>query len=309
MPFRGSRPFLLLVSVCFGTAPGAPAHGAVNADWTTPVAPFRIADNLYYVGSKDLAAYLITTPGGDILLNANYTSSPPLIRRSVEKLGFHWRDIKILLVSHAHVDHAGGAAEILRETGAKLDVMDGDVDVMESGGKTDFAFGGADKALQFPPAHVSHVLHDGEDVTLGGVTMTAHRTPGHTRGTTTWTTKAHLPGEPAGTLRDVVIVGSWSVLDSYRLLGVHGGRPPSYPGIASDYTMTFSVLSTLPCDVFLASHGSTFDMLTKLKRMPAGGDRVWIDPVGYRAALAKAQHAFEAAYERQSLAAEHGGAK
>ncbi len=278
----------------------------MNRDWTTPIPPFRIADNLYYVGSRDLAAYLITTPQGDVLLNANYTSSPPQIRHSVEQLGFRWRDIKILLVSHAHVDHAGGAAQILRETGAKFDVMDGDVDVMESGGKTDFAFGGPRKALQFPPAHVDRTLHDGDQVTLGGVTLTAHRTAGHTRGTTTWTMRAHVPGEPAGELRNVVIVGSWSVLEEYRLLSVHGGQPASYPGIAGDFTTTFAMLSALPCDVFLASHGSTFDMLPKLRRMPAEGDRVWIDPVGYKEALARAQHAFEAAYQRQSLAAERG---
>lgn len=278
----------------------------MNRDWTTPIPPFRIADNLYYVGSRDLAAYLITTPQGDVLLNANYTTSPPQIRHSVEQLGFRWRDIRILLVSHAHVDHAGGAAQILRETGAKFEVMDGDVDVMESGGKTDFAFGGPRISLQFPPAHVDRTLHDGDEVTLGGATLTAHRTAGHTRGTTTWTMRAHVPGEPAGELRNVVIVGSWSVLEEYRLLSVHGGKPASYPGIAGDFTTTFAMLSALPCDVFLASHGSTFDMLPKLRRLPAEGDRVWIDPVGYKEALARAQHAFEAAYQRQSLAAERG---
>ena len=287
----------------------AAAHAAVDADWTTPIAPFQIADTLYYVGSRDLAAYLVTTPKGNILINANFTSSPPQIRDSVERLGFRWRDIKVLLISHAHADHAGGAARIVRETGARLDVMDGDVDVMESGGKTDFAFGGENKALQFPPAHVDHVLHDGEAVTLGGVTLIAHRTPGHTKGCTTWTMQAHVPGEPAGTLRNVVIVGSWSVLSSYRLLAVRGGKPPSYPGIASDYTTTFSQLHRLPCDVFLASHGSIFDMLGKRKRMPLEGDRVWIDPEGYKQAVAQAQAAFETVYRREAQAAEQGGSR
>ncbi len=285
------------------------AHSAVNKDWTTSIAPFQIADNLYYVGSRDLAAYLVTTPQGNILINANYTSSPSQIRASVEKLGFRWRDLKVLLISHAHVDHAGGAAEIVRETGAKLEVMDGDVQVMESGGKTDFAFGGPNKALQFPPAHVDHALHDGDAVTLGGVTLVAHKTAGHTQGCTTWTMKAHLPGEPRGTPRDVVIVGSWSVLSEYRLLSVRGGKPPSYPGIAGDYTRTFSELHTLPCEVFLASHGSTFDMLAKLKRMPVEGDRVWVDPDGYKRAVAKAQGDFEAVYQRESQAAEKGASR
>ncbi len=305
MPTRTTLAALLFLLALFVL----PRRAAVNADWTTPIAPFRIADNLYYVGSRDLAAYLVTTPQGEILVNANYTSSPPLIRRSVEKLGFRWKDVKILLISHAHTDHAGGAAEIVRETGAKLEVMDGDIDVMETGGNTDFAFGGPNKALQFPPAHVDHVLHDGEAVTLGGVTLVAHKTPGHTRGCTTWTMQVHLPGEPAGTLRNVVIVGSWSVLSEYRLLSVHGGKPASYPGIASDFTTTFATLHRLPCDVFLASHGSLFNMLAKLQRMPAEGDRVWIDPGDYQQAVARAQQAFEQAYLKESKAAERGSAR
>ena len=148
---RGSRTRLahlvwLLVSLAsLALLPVHAVRAATNPDWTTPVPPFQIADHLYYVGSRDLAAYLIVTPAGDILLNANLPGSPPAIRRSVEQLGFHWSDIKILLISHAHFDHAGGAAEVLRETGAQFDVMAGDVDDMESGGKTDFAFGGPGK--------------------------------------------------------------------------------------------------------------------------------------------------------------------
>ncbi len=272
---------------------------AVNPDWTTALPPFQIADGLYYVGSRDLAAYPVTTPAGNILINANYTSSPPQIRRSVEQLGFPWRDTKVLLVSHDHVDHAGGAAEIVRETGAKNEVMDGDADVAESGGRTDFAFG---PRPQFPPAHVDHVLHDGEAVTLGGVALTAHRTAGHTRGCTTWTMQVHVPGEPAGKRRNVVIVGSWSVLSEYRLMQ-RGRRRPSYPGIAEDFRHTFALLRSLPCDIFLASHGSTFGMLRKLQRMPQEGDEVWVDPVGYREATTGAEQAFDAAYRRQAEAA------
>jgi metallo-beta-lactamase class B len=218
----------------------------------------------------------------------------------VEQLGFKWKDTKILLVSHAHFDHAAGSAEILKETGAKLEVMDGDVDVMESGGRTDFAFG---PKPQFPAAHVDHTLHDNEKVSLGGITLVAHRTAGHTKGTTTWTMKTHVPGEPAGQLRNVVIVGSWSVLSEYRLLQ-QKGKPPSYPGIASDFTTTFTVLHMLPCDIFLAAHGSLFDLSGKLKRMPAESDRVWLDPQGYQQAVDKAQRAFEMVYEKEQKAAE-----
>lgn len=308
MALRARALFSLLGSLLLWPALGGFAHAAVNPDWTTQIAPFRIADNLFYVGSRDLAAYLVTTPAGDILVNANYTTSPPQIRHSVEQLGFHWSDVKILLISHAHVDHAGGAAEILRETGARFEVMDGDVDVMETGGRTDFAFGGPHKALQFPPAHVNEVLHDGDRVNLGGVTLIAHRTAGHTKGCTTWTMQVHMPGEPAGKLRDVVIGGSWSVLSEYRLTPAHG-RPASYPGIASDFQTTFSTLRSLPCDLFLASHGSFFDMQAKLRRMPAEGDRVWIDPAGYKEAVAKGEQAFNTVLQRQSAAAAAAGAK
>ena len=271
------------------------AYAGTNPDWTTPLAPFRIADNLYYVGSRDLAAYLVVTPAGDILINSNIPSSPPLLRRSVEQLGFRWSDIRILLISHAHVDHAGGSAAILRQTGARYEVMEGDAGVVESGGRTDFAFG---SRMQFPAAHADRVLQDGDTVSLGGVTLTAHLTAGHTRGCTTWTMPVHLPGEPAGMRRHAVIVGSWNVLSEYRLTTV-GGRPPSYPGIAEDFRRQFAVLAALPCDVFLGAHGSYFGMLAKLQRMPAEGDRVWVDPEGYQRELAAHRQAFEADLARQ----------
>lgn len=291
----------LTVILCALAVPILPGrvHASADPAWTTPLSPFQVADNLYYVGSRDLAAYLIVTPAGDILINSNLPSSPPLIRRSVEQLGFHWNDIKILLISHAHFDHAGGSAAILKSTGAKFAVMDSDAGVMESGGKTDFAFGGPGKPEQFPPAHVDRVLHDGDAITLGGTTLTAHLTPGHTRGTTTWTMQMHVPGEPSGTLRHVVIVGGWSVLSMYRLTNIHG-QPPSYPGIASDYQKTFAVLHALRCDIFLGAHGQYFNMLSKLERRPAQGNSVWIDPEGYKEALSIAERNFQTDLARQT---------
>ena len=258
--------------------------------FTTPVAPFRIADNLYYVGSRDLASFLIVTPQGDILINSNLTSSPPLIRRSVEQLGFHFSDIQILLISHAHSDHAGGSAAILRQTRAQYMVMDGDVSVVESGGAKDFAF----PRDRYPAAQVDRVLHDGDAVRLGNVVLIAHKTPGHTRGCTTWTLRTTQHGQP----RNVVIFGSASVL-SYRLVA-RPGRPASYPGIAQDFEHTFQVLPTLPCDIFLGAHGSFFSMLDKLRRAQAGaGEAVWVDPAGYRAEIAQQEQAFRAALGRQ----------
>ncbi len=264
---------------------------ATNPDWTTPLAPFRIADNLYYVGSRDLASYLVVTPEGDILINSSLESSAPLIQKSVEQLGFHFKDIKILLISHSHADHDAGSAEIKRLTGAKYMVMDGDVAVVESGGAKDFAY----PKDRYPATKVDRVLHDGDEVRLGGAVLVAHKTPGHTRGCTTWTMRALIGGH----LRNVVIVGSWNVNPGYRLVD-QPGKPASYPGIVADYQRTFVVLKSLPCDVFLGAHGAYFDMLAKLNRAkPGGEENVWIDPEGYKAAVAERQQAFEAELKRQ----------
>ena len=262
-----------------------PAVAAVPADWTTPLAPFHIAGNLYYVGSRDLAAYLLTTPQGNILINANLESSPPQIRHSVEQLGFKWADTKILLSSQAHYDHAAGAAQILRETHAKQMVMDGDIATMQSGGATDY-----DKTLdRFPPAHVDRVLHDGETVSLGGTSLVAHKTAGHTPGCTTWT----LDEVEGGRTLHVVIVGGWAWNPTVRLVSTPG-KPESYPGITADFEHTFTFMDTLPCDIFLGAHGVYFNMLPKLERSKTEGVAAWIDPAGYHRALDEKAAAFHA---------------
>jgi metallo-beta-lactamase class B len=274
-----------------------PARASFSPDWTTPLAPFQIADHLYYVGSRDLAAYLVTTPAGNILINANLETSPPQIRTSVEKLGFHWADTRILLNGQAHFDHMAGAAQILRETHAKNMVMEADADVVRTGGRADFAFG-TDGILTYPPARVDRILHDGDTVTLGGITLTAHLTAGHTRGCTTWTMRTHLPGEPAGTQRNVVIVGGVSALSQFRLVS-KPGHPASYPGIANDFEQTFASLRKLPCDIFLGAHGVYFNMLGKLAQLPTKGPSVWIDPEGYNRFIADSQKSFEANLAKQ----------
>jgi metallo-beta-lactamase class B len=262
-----------------------PCH-AVPADWTTPVAPFKISGNLYYVGSRDLAAYLVVTPEGNILINANLESSPAQIRRSIEQLGFRWTDTKILLSSQAHYDHAAGAAQVLEETHAQHMVMDGDVDVLKTGGATDF-----DPTLpHFPRARVDRTLHDNDTVTLGGTTITAHKTAGHTRGCTAWTMQTH----EAGRTLNVVIVGGWALNPGVPLVSSHG-RPAAYPGITTDFDHTFATLRALPCDIFLGAHGIYFNMLSKLDRLPREGPSVWIDPDGYRKAVVE----HEAAYRKE----------
>jgi len=268
----------------------ARASADIYPAMTNPFPSFRVAGNLYYVGSEDLAAYLIVTPQGDILINSNPESSPALIKKSIESLGFHFSDIKILLISHAHSDHSGGSAEILRETHAKYEVMAQDVSVVESGGRTDFRFG-ADKTMWFPPAHVDRALRDGDNVSLGGVTLIAHLTAGHTKGTTTWT----LDETEAGRTLHVVIVGGPNVLPSYKLV-----NNVSYPQIAADFRHQFEILSGLPCDIFLGAHGGFFDLKEKYARFKAGDSNAFIDPVGYKAYIEDRKQAFEAELKRQS---------
>jgi metallo-beta-lactamase class B len=279
----------MTLTVLLLLAPGLNAQ--INPDWTTPIAPFRIAGNLYYVGGKDLASYLIVTPQGDILINSSLESSVPMIRSSVEQLGFKFSDIKVLLISHSHFDHDAGSAELIKQTGAKYMVMDGDVSVVESGGATDFAYA----KDTYPKAKVNRVLHDGDEVKLGGTVLVAHKTAGHTRGCTTWT----LQVKEAGRLLKVVIVGSWNVNPGWRLVDAPG-QAASYPGIADDYRRTFATLKALQCDVFLGAHGAYFGMLAKLERIKAGEkENVWIDPQGYQAAVAEREQAFEKELERQ----------
>jgi metallo-beta-lactamase class B len=251
-------------------------------EWTEPFPPFKIAGNLYYVGSRGLANYLITTPQGHILINSDLEANVPLIRDSIEKLGFKLSDVKILLISHAHWDHDAASATIKRVTGARYMVMDADVPVVESGGKADFRYGG-DPTAQYPPTKVDRVLHDGDTVTLGGATLVAHLTPGHTKGCTTWT----MVVEEGGKRFNAVIVGSPNVNSGYKLVG-----NTAYPNIAQDYERTFRVLASLPCDLFLGAHGAYFDLDAKYKRFKTEGVSAFVDPGGYHKYVTEREAAF-----------------
>jgi metallo-beta-lactamase class B len=268
---------------------------ATDPAWTRPFPPFRIADNLYYVGSEELAAFLVVTPKGNILINSNLTTSPAQIKHSIEALGFHFSDIKILLISHAHYDHCSGSAAILRETHAKYFVMDADVRSVESGGRTDFRFGG-DKSMWFPPSHVDRVLHDGDRIQLGGATLVAHLTAGHTPGTVTYT----LDEAEAGKTLHVVIVGSPYVLESYKLIG-----NTAYPHITDDFRRQFAVLKSLPCDIFLGAHGSYFQLKEKYERLQHGDRNAFVDPSGYTRFVAETEQEFNANLQRQSAGKIH----
>jgi metallo-beta-lactamase class B len=257
--------------------------------WTTPFPPHHIAGNLYYVGSEDLTSYLIVTPQGNILINSGFDKNVPLIKKSVEQLGFRFADIKILLISHAHNDHCAGAALVKKLTGAQYFVMDADVPVVESGGREDFQYG-ARPEMRFPPVKVDRVLHDGDIVKLGNAVLTAHLTAGHTRGTTTWT----LDEAEAGRTLHVVIVGSPNVNPGYQLV-----NNKAYPQIASDYAHGFQVLKSLPCDIFLGAHGSYYGLKEKYERWQRGDRAAFIDPEGYKSYIADRERAFESELKRQ----------
>ena len=267
-----------------------PLAAQAPPDWSEPFPPHRVAGNVYYVGSKGLASYLITTPQGHILINSNLELSPVLIRKSVEQLGFKFSDVKILLISHAHWDHDAGSFAVKRVvSGVQYMVMDGDVDVVESGGKTDFQYG-SQTSTQYQPVKVDRVLHDGDQVRLGDTVLTAHLTPGHTKGCTTWTLKV----TDGGKTYNVVIVGSPNVNPGYKLV-----NNPAYPQIASDYEKTFRVLRSLPCDIFLGAHGSYYGMEAKFARLKPGATNPFIDPKGYAAYVGEREQAFRKELEKQ----------
>ena len=267
--------------------------GAASAqeapDWTAPFPPYQIIGNIYYVGSQGLAAYLIVTPQGNILINSNLEKSVPMIRESVEKLGLRFSDTKILLISHAHWDHCSGSAAIKELTGAKYMVMDADVPEIEAGGKGNFQYGDV-LASRYQPTKVDRVLHDGDEVRLGGTVLVAHLTPGHTKGTTTWTMKV----ADGGKTFNVVIVGSPNVNPGYKLV-----NNALYPQIAADYERMFRVLKSLPCDVFLGAHGNYYDMEAKYARRKEGAPNPFIDPEGYKSYVAEKEQAFLAELAKQ----------
>jgi len=285
---------LARAAALLGLLLAAPAAYAAD-DYLTPFPAHHVIANIYYVGSKGQANYLITTPEGNILINSGVEKSPAMIKQSIEKLGFKYSDTKVLLISHAHFDHDAGSAQVIKDTGAKYEVMDADVPVVESGGKLDFNYGDKGGKNLYPPTKVDRVLHDGDTVSLGGTVLTAHKTPGHTKGCTTWTMQVRDGGKTL----NVVFVGSPNVNPGYILVG-----NKKYPNIAQDYEKTFQVLKSLPTDVFLGAHGDYYGMGAKYAKLTPGGPNPFIDPDGYKAYIADREAAF-----RKKLAEQEAGGK
>ena len=277
----------LLLALFLSTLAFAQAdHGPKTSN--RPVEPFRIVSNIYYVGANEVTSFLIVTPKGDVLLDGGFPESAPLIRDNIRKLGFKLADVKYLLNSQAHSDHAGGLAELKRLTGAQLVTSHADGELIARGGHNDFAWG---DTMTFPPVESDRFIDDGGTVELGGSVMTAHITPGHTKGCTTWTTQV----EEAGKRHDVVFVCSTTV-PGYKLV-----NNPNYPNIVQDYRATFATLRNLPCDVMLGSHGSFFGLDAKraaLKKNPKVNP--FIDPHELRAFLDDSEAAFNGELKKQS---------
>ena len=249
-----------------------------NPDFHREFPAFKIAGNLYWVGTADLAVYLINTPQGNILINSDFPEDVPLIKKSIEQLGFKYSDTKILLASHAHGDHDAAVGLIKKDTGARLMIMDADVAETES------------TAPGRPGAHVDRVLHDGDTVELGGSKLTAHLTPGHTKGCTTWTMQV----DEGGRKLNAVIIGSPNVNRGYILVG-----NKNYPQIADDYVKKFKVLKSLPVDLFLGAHGAYFGLKAKYEKMKSGGPNPFIDPAGYKAYVGEREATFMKEWQRQ----------
>jgi CubicO group peptidase (beta-lactamase class C family)/glyoxylase-like metal-dependent hydrolase (beta-lactamase superfamily II) len=278
---------MLLTSLALAMA--AIAQGP--SDWYEPFPPHKVIGNVYYVGSKDLATFLITTPDGHILINSGFERTVPLIQKSVESLGFKMTDVKILLASHAHSDHVAGHALLQKLTGAKVYVMRGDNQVIASGGKGQYLY----TTSRWDPCQVDRVLEDRDEVKLGGVTLVARLTPGHTRGCTTWTWRV----EDGGKKYDVVVIGSPNVNPGFQLV-----NNKEYPEIAADFARTFKVLKSLPCDVFLGAHGGYYGMVERYDLLRKGQTNAFVNPEGYKNYVAQKERAF-----RKTLAAQQGQAE
>jgi metallo-beta-lactamase class B len=253
---------------------------AQPVDRNKPFPAHKIVGNVYFVGTADLGSYLITTSEGHILVNTDYETTVPQIRTGVGELGFKFSDIKIILGSHAHGDHMEGDAMVKELTGARVMAMEQDVPALKRitpGGK---------------PHPIDRVLHDGDEVKLGGATLTAHLTPGHTKGCTTWSMKA----SEAGKTYDVVIVCSVGWNPGYILVD-----NKDYPQISNDYVRSFAILRKLPCDIFLAAHGGFYDLAGKYAKLGAGGPNPFLDHSGYLAYVDQKEKSFYAEVARQRV--------
>lgn len=274
----------LLVVVALGAAAIAQDYPRTDDHraWNKPAEPFRIVGPIYYVGTYDLASYLITTPAGHFLMDTGLESNAAQLQASIEKLGFAVRDIRILLNTQAHFDHAAGFAALKKASGARLLASAADAELLEAGGRNDPAFG---DDLMFTPVEVDAIVTDGERVTIGNVSLTAHLTPGHSKGTTSWT----MDVEDGGRKLSVLFAGSTSIASSSMTLV----NNPRYPALVDDYKRTFAFLKSQTPDLWLTQHASAFGLHDKAARLRAGGQpNPFVDPAGYARWITGSERSF-----------------
>ncbi|MBN9296335.1 MAG: subclass B3 metallo-beta-lactamase [Filimonas sp.] len=272
---RWRNAILMCIASCLLIASNSHAQkltdtGFSDPNWTKDYEPFRIVGNLYYVGTYDLACYLVTTPQGHILINTGVGSSAPMIRKHVEKLGFKFSDIKILLATHAHFDHVGAMAAVKKLTGAQMMINAEDADVLADGGNSDYVMGG--KGPSFLPVKADRLLHDHDTVKLGGMNIVVLDHPGHTAGANSFLLDVK---DEKRTYR-VLIANMPSVLDETNLAGM-----PLYPTVAKDYAYTYKAMRALQFDLWVASHASQFDLQKKHPAGSAYNPEAFNDRAGY----------------------------
>ena len=276
------RDWLGALAVATGLGIAASSSADDPPDWSTPVKPFRIAGNVYYVGTKGLAAYLIVSNQGAILLDGTTAENVPLIERNIEAVGVPLHAVKRLVSDHAHQDHVGALAQIKQDTGAEFLASAGDTWALEHGrvrGDTNY------KPKGFAPIKVDRVVGDGETIRLGEVTLTAHLTPGHTPGCTSWSTTVQDQGRQLNVLFLCSITVAGNIL-----VGNH-----AYPEIASDYRATFRKLETMKADIVLPSHPDLADVIERAARRDAGENDAFIDRQALPSLVAEFRAAFETA--------------
>lgn len=259
---------------------------ADNPSWTAPQKPFRIYGNTWYVGPHGLTVLLVTAPTGDVLIDGGVPGDAALIEANIRDLGIDLRDIKWILNSHAHFDHAGGLAQLAHDTGAQVIASAADAALLRRGGRADPEYG---DRFPFPSVHVSRTVTDGESLHLGELVLTAHSTPGHTKGNTTWTWKS-CDGKRC---LQMVDVGSLSA-PGYRLIG-----NPKYPDIVKDFEYSFAMVAALPCDIALNPHPAAVDLWARVARREKGDADALMDPAGCRAYAKVARASFEAQLAKQ----------
>ncbi len=265
---------------------GAKPFAKERIEWNKPQKPFPVIGNIYYVGMAGVSAFLIVTPAGDILTDGGLPeSAAPEIESNIAALGFKLSDVKILLNSHAHFDHDGGLAQLKRDTGAKLYAGAADAPVLESG-HIDY---GPAAEVDSVPVHVDHVVKEGERVSLGGVSLTAHVTPGHTPGCTSWS----MPLNEGGVTHHVLFFSSITTAGNPLV----DNKP--YPQIASDYRASFAKFKTMDADIFLAPHGEQFHLAAKLAKVKPGAPNPFIDPREFHQTLAGMEKDFNKELARQ----------